>query len=181
MSSSSNLQVIEEFIILLLGSDQTKPIPSHTHLQKEIFILSEANPKLKSVMEFKKHYMGPFSDILSELTKNPIYRTNSYNYDGKNIILTDKGKNVFNQILDRNKEKESFKQLLAMMKMIRAVYDKLNDDELLFLVYVTYPDYKEKSEVIERIREKKDYLAKRLLNKGIVTEARYKELLVKPL
>ena len=46
----------------------------------------------------------------------------------------------------------------------------------MFLVYKTY-GYTEKSEIINSLLEKKEYLADRLLKKGVITEKRYRELI----
>ena len=64
------------------------------------------------------------------------------------------------------------------MKLVREMYDKLSRDELLFLIYITYPEFREKSKVSEKLlapREKKR-LASALLKKGIITKKRYEEI-----
>lgn len=45
--------------------------------------------------------------------------------------------------------------ILAAMKMVRELYDKLTPEELLLLIYDTYPEYREKSNVYYGIQKSK--------------------------
>jgi len=136
---------------LLLGV-LDKPIPSSLHLQKELFVLSQANPKIKKKICFEKHYYGPYSQDLAELVKDPMYYKEAFNLGnfGK-IIITDEGKKIFLNIVESYKDKSRFSELLAMMRMTRELYDKLTKNELLFLIYITYEEFKEKSKVSKSI------------------------------
>jgi hypothetical protein len=71
-----------------------------------------------------------------------------------------------------------FKELLGMMKMIRELYDKLSRDELLFLIYITYPEYKQMSKISDELlsTKRRKEIAGRLLKKGVITEGKYQEL-----
>jgi hypothetical protein len=62
------------------------------------------------------------------------------------------------------------------MKMIRELYDKLSKDELLFLIHVTFPEFRKRSTYFDKLLAKKKKLAKSLLKKGLITEKRFKEL-----
>jgi len=75
------------------------------------------------------------------------------------------------------KDDPNFKKLHEAMKLIRKLYDKLSRDELLLLVYATYPEYKIKSNVYDRIYKKRKELAFSLLKKGLITRKRYEELI----
>jgi len=68
--------------------------------------------------------------------------------------------------------------MLAIIKMIRELYDKLTSKELLLLIYITYDDYKEKSKISKEILSKneRNRLAHNLFKKGAITETRYNEL-----
>ena len=71
-----------------------------------------------------------------------------------------------------------FGELISLMKMVRNLYDKLSTDELLFLIYSTYEDYTDKSSKSKELLSpsKRSLLAKNLLQKGLITEKRYFEL-----
>jgi hypothetical protein len=61
--------------------------------------------------------------------------------------------------------------------MVREVYDRLTLKELLLLIYDTYPEYAEKSNVFRGICKEKKQLAGGMLSKGIIDEERYRLLL----
>ncbi|MGQ4834479.1 MAG: hypothetical protein ACP6IS_11380, partial [Candidatus Asgardarchaeia archaeon] len=70
-----------------------------------------------------------------------------------------------------------FKQFLALMGMVRDLYDRLSVDELLFLIYITYPKYIKYSIKYKDLMRKKKSLAESLLRKGLITPKRYEEIL----
>jgi hypothetical protein len=67
--------------------------------------------------------------------------------------------------------------ILAAMKMVRELYDKLSPEELLHLIYDTYPEYQKKSNVFDDIQKSKTRLAGSLVNKGYIDEDRYDGLM----
>jgi len=71
---------------------------------------------------------------------------------------------------------EKRKILEHILKNIRSLYDKLNDQEFMFLIYETY-GYTEKSEVFNALMKNRRYLARKLLDKGVITQRRYQELI----
>lgn len=174
----SEIEIIERYLILLLGVVD-KPIPSREHLQKELFVLSRAHPKIANFITFEKHYEGPYSEDIADLINNPVYHIGAF-YSSKGVIrLTAEGKRIFDDLVKNYSDNPKFKELLGMMKMVRELYDKLSIDELLFLVYVTYPDYKQMSKISDELLspQKRKEIAKRLLKKEIITTGRYSELI----
>ncbi len=172
------LKVIERYLILLLGVKE-EPIPSETHLQKELFFLSKSNPIIKNFITFQKHYFGPYSEVVNDLSRNPVHFINSfeYNKEGK-FSLMNQGKDIFENLVEEYQDNENFKKMLSAMKLIRKLYEKLTTDELLFLIYATYDEYTEKSHKAKRLLTKRSRtrLAQQLLEKGIITKGRYLEL-----
>ena len=109
----------EKYIILLLGVND-KPISSLWHLQKEMFMVSRANPKVNEFFDFEKHYNGPFSQKLQELTIEPFYFDDAYRFQTKSgIVLTEIGKKIFENIIQEYKNNDKFSDLLKTLKMIR--------------------------------------------------------------
>ena len=166
----------EKYIVLLLGA-KDKPIPSQWHLQKEMFMLSRAVPKINEFFDFERHYNGPFSPELKETVDEPLYYDNAY-YAHKNgtICLTEQGTEIFKKIISEHRHNERFTDLLKTIRLTREIYDKLGTDELLFLVYQTYPQYIESSNVYERLAAQRSALADSLLVKGLITDKRHSEL-----
>ena len=56
---------LEDLIILLLGPSAS-PMPSHSHLQAEMFMLAQVNPKFRPLIRFERSRDGPYSDRLRE-------------------------------------------------------------------------------------------------------------------
>ena len=173
----NKLEILERYIILLLGVVD-RPIPSILHLEKEIFILTRVHPKVSEYVTFIKHYKGPYSEVLNDLIRNPIFYPKAYILEDNKIYLTQEGKKIFKEIVKEHSKDEKFRMLLAVLKMIRELYDKLTEEELLFLIYLTYSDYKEKSGISDNLLKgkKRREIALRLLKKGLITEKRYKEI-----
>ena len=170
------LEVIERYLILLLGVVD-RPIPSREHLQKELFILSKAYPKASEFLRFERHYKGPFSSDVSELIENPSYHVGVFSIDRSGrCSLTEEGRRIYEKIVQENHGNARFMELLAVMKTIRELYDRLSKDELLFLIYTSYPEYREKSIFSEKLLSKRVALAESLLKKGLITEKRFEEL-----
>lgn len=169
----------EYYIILLLGVVD-KPIPTMWHIQKELFILSKVHPKIQKFFNFVKHYDGPYSQVIQEDVMEPMYFKNAYDFSNKGIHLTENGKSIFNEIKKRYGNNEKFIYLLHILELIRNIYDKLSKDELLFIIYLTYPDYIELSNKYEKLvlnKENRTSLAKKLYSKGIITKERYEEII----
>lgn len=172
------LMVIERYLILLLGV-KDEPIPSKTHLQKELFFLSRANPVVNNFLQFEKHYFGPYCEVVNDLSRDPIYFINSFKYDSEGkFMLISNGRKIFKKLVEEYKDIEDFKRLLSAMKLVRQLYEKLTSDELLFLIYVTYDEYTEKSHKAKDLLSKRNRLkfAEQLLKKGVITKGRYEEL-----
>jgi len=167
------IENIERYIILLLGVEE-KPIPSIFHLEKELFILSKANPNVAKNLQFVPHSYGPYSDVIRNLVDDSYYIA----VNNGRIYLNDAGKKMYEELVKTSEEKGNprFKQFLAMLKMIRKIYDKLSTDELLFLIYITYPEFRENSVYYEELIKKKEMLASSLLRKGLITKQRYLEI-----
>jgi len=178
MVDSTTMQNIEKYLIILLGIDDHS-IPSLTHLQKEMFVLSKTIPKIGESIKFQKHYLGPYSDDLNDIVKEPVFFPNAFKFDvNRGYRITDEGKEILKKMIDFNKDNPKFIQLLSIAKMTRKLYDRLSRDELLLLIYLTYNEFTEFSSVSDNLLSsmKKRELARRLLDKGVITESRFKEI-----
>jgi hypothetical protein len=172
------VEVVERYIILLLGAGEG-PIPKRVHVQKELFALVEANPRMGEFIRFERHYFGPYSTEIEDASENPVHHPDAYRMvQGEGLSLTDEGRRVFEALTRENSSNPRFKELLAMMAMVRQLYDGLTRDELLLLIYSTYDEYTDRSQVSEELLEpsRRRRLAESLLRKGAITEGRYAEL-----
>ena len=171
------LEVIERYIVLLLGVVD-RPLPSLLHLEKELFILSRVNRAVRRFIKFEKHYKGPYSDVVNELVRNPLHHVDAFKIEDDRIFLTQKGRELFNRLVEEGRGDERFRRLLATLKMIRELYDRLSKEELLTLIYLSYPEYRERSDISERLLapDKRKETARKLLEKGLITEEKCREM-----
>ena len=171
-------EMIERYLLLLLGVKQLA-VPSALHLQKEMFLLSNFKENLKEELDFKKHYYGPFSQIIEESIKSPTYLSEAFDFIGEKVALSDEGRAEFNKLIQENKGNKEFDLILLGVALIRNLYDRLNKEELLFLIYSTYPEYTEFSNVSDDLLKNdanRIRILNNLLSKGVITLERYEEL-----
>lgn len=173
-------KALEHLILLFLGiKDQSMTL---THLQKEIFLIWNFDPRVKDFVNFIKHAFGPYSPEISAIVEDPIFLIGCWSYNkssdlrGGRIELTSKGKEKYLTDLEKIERNEQMKLFLSAIKMVRELYDKLSVNELLLLVYVTYPKYKEFSDVWIKINNQRKYLSKSILSKGLIDEKKYIEI-----
>lgn len=173
-----NSEIVEKYSILLIGA-KDRLIPSDLHLQKEMFILSNVNPEMKQFFNFERHYKGPYSQLLSDIVEHPIFIENAFLIQDGKIILNKNGQREFEKIIKENSDNIEFRQFFAVISIIRQIYDKLSEIELLFLVYDTFPEYVELSNVSDFIMKTKPLVKRIILSlyrKGLITSERYLEL-----
>jgi len=176
---SEMLKIVEEYIISLLGVEN-RAVPTIWHLQKEFFVLTKMHPKAQRLFNFVKHYEGPYSQVLQDSVKEPMYYEDAFISRGNSeIYITVQGRKTFESIKEKYATDEKFIQVLSSLKLIRDIYEKLSKEELLFLIYVTYPEFVEFSSIYDRLvknRKRRNQLSQSLLKKGLITEGRYEEL-----
>ena len=173
MYSGSTIPVFRvehKLLILLLGASP-RPVPSRIHIHKELFVLTRVFPKLSEVLEFEPYYKGPFSRVVQEALRDLIERGYVIRTE-KGYTLTEAGWRMYDEITKRLKRKD----LIDVTKSIREQYDKLAKDELLLLVYVTYPEYTVESEEISRVISRAPRIIAQLYLKGMITERGRDEL-----
>jgi len=177
-------EALENLILLVLGA-----VPDHEismlHLEKEVFLLWNFYPDIQEFIRFIAYFRGPFSEEIADAIKNPYFLTDSWEYhkpvnndkiSGGSVSLTGDGYRLYQDLYSDMLENDEVRPLLSGIKIVRTVYDGLSLEELLLLIYDTYPDYRIKSEVAKEIYDKREYLAKKLLKKGIISESRSKNL-----
>ena len=182
---ADRLKALENFILLTLGAID-RPI-SILHLEKEVFLLWNFHPDIHNYLNFVKHYKGPFSEEIAKIIHHPFYLNNCWEYypphsendlGGGYVELTDNGRAEYNRIYSDAKERESLLPLLSGIKLVRELYDNLSLEELLLLIYDTYPEYTEFSKIYKDIERKKNQFAKNLLKNGLIDQRRFEKITV---
>ena len=172
------MNALEDLIILLLGSSPN-PMPSRWHLQKEMFVLAQTNPKLFPLIGFEPHYSGPYSYRLQEASLEPFYRAGAYKADrAGRLRLTEAGKRVFDKKVSDAGPRSKLASLLIVAGVVRMMYDKMSAEELLFLICDTYPDGVERSDArcVLGDAPARRRLADSLLKKELITPSRWSEM-----
>jgi hypothetical protein len=173
-----SIEFVEKYAILALGVKK-EPIPSEVHIQKELFILSNVIPDVQLHFNFEKHYLGPFSRILNNVINAPMFVRNAFAIQKNKITLQESGQTEFEKILKEYTQQPKFTQLLSIMKLIRDIYDRLSNQEILFLVYETYPAFTEYSDISDYLLKNsvvRDRIITSLFSKGAITDQRFREL-----
>ena len=177
-------RALEHLILLLLGARDQKI--SILHLEKEAFFLWNFHPDIKKFMRFISHYRGPYSEEIQQAVRNPFNLINCWTYipparhdtlSGGYVELTPHGKREYQRLYAASSANSQMEPILAAMTMVRELYDKLSLEELLLLIYDTYPEYQKKSDVFEAIQKSKKRLAENLVKKGYIDEDRYEDLM----
>ncbi len=175
---TDEIEIGEMYLIMLLAVED-RPLPSRFHIQKELFVLSQINPKIQEIFNFKKHYKGPYSQFLDEIIDAPMYHPNSFITLNQKILITSEGQKNFLEIKNKFSQDKKFIELISTLKLIRELYDKLSINELLFLIYETYPEYTKFSDISDRLLKNKSIrkiILDSLSSKGVITDKRYLEL-----
>lgn len=173
-----------EFLVLLLLGTSDKRV-SMLHFEKELFLIWNFHPDIKEFISFISHYRGPYSKEIDEVIKNPFYLVDCWEYipphrhdtiSGGFIELTREGREKYKEVYHDSVKNPKMIPLLSAFKMVREMYDKLSSDELLLLIYDSYPEYRKKSNVYENIYKSRQKIADKLREKGFIDEERYENL-----
>lgn len=171
-SPETEEEIRKKIISVLLGS-ANKPINSKINFQKELFLVTQSFPKFGPLFNFMPHKFGPYSNSAEFTIENyPEF----FDSGRPGVKLTPAGESYYQSVLEQM-QPENRTSLEKIIKNIRSLYDDLSDNEFMFLIYKTY-GYTEKSDVFNKLMEKRKRLATGLLHKGIITHQRYEELIV---
>lgn len=134
----------KEFILLLLNSDNQKPIKGNLFIQKEMFlIVEEVYPELREELEFIPYNYGPYSfklvNMLSNL-KNDNLIYSFENIDANEYAITKKGEKYLNQI-------DFPSDIIKKVSKLKIGSNKLGYKGLLRYVYFNYPKYTKNSKI----------------------------------
>jgi hypothetical protein len=168
--------VVEQYILMFLGVC-ADPIPSELHIQKELFIFRNYNKDASEHLGFVKRFDGPYSAEVSRALDSPVHLLGAWVRSDNGIVLSPEGGEAFKEFVSLFNGVEPFSMLLESIKLIRRMYDRLSRDELLLLVFLTYPDYVVESSYSADIYAKKENIASSLLSRGLITYGRYNEII----
>jgi len=148
----NQLSAVERCTLMLLYAAGGK-VRGKLWYQKEMFELSGAFKDLAEELDFNAYSYGPFSEGLDE------YRDMLENSGLiRELKLTEKGREIAEKLWKQGSEREK-----EIIEGIAKFLENLDDEELLLYIYVTSPQMAEKSDVKEKILQKRVEIALRML------------------
>lgn len=184
-------QELVELIILLVIGNSPRGTLSVLHVQKEVFLIYKFHPEVKDLLIFIKHHKGPFSRQIEETIRKPIILDACWHWKkpssndkltGGYVIISPKGKKEclnFIESVKKQREgnlKESLLHLISGIQIVTLLYSKLTPEELLLLIYETFPEMIEKSSVYDEIMSKKPTIAIQLFQKQVIDREKCQSL-----
>jgi predicted HTH domain antitoxin len=156
-----SLSKIKVLILLLLDSLDGKPIKGKLSLQKQIFLLSRYLG-LENEALYEPHHYGPYSEVVDIDLEQLVLMDLAHIND--EIRITEEGRKLAEKI----KEKIDKEKLKLIDEVKEWLYD-LDNDELMALIYFSFPEMAIESRELERIRRKRVMLAASLYAKGKIS------------
>ena len=147
MSLNSKLSP-ENFILLLLNANNREKINGKLCFQKEVFlIVKEICPKLDEYLNFKAYHYGPYSknlvNLLNDLENNSLISIENHK-NSCSYSITMEGVEKLSQV-------DVSEDILTKISNLKRNSQKWGYEGLLRYVYFNYPDYTEKSKIVNQI------------------------------
>lgn len=147
----------------LLYACNNAPLKGDVVFQKEMFLIADYIDKIREQAEFIPHTFGPYSEAAENGMRNL-----------KSLKLVDEKYHEYHITPDGVAvlRKARFAFTAEQVDAIQGFKEFLNDlsrDEILLFVYVSYPDFTEKSAVCDRVIRKRVPTAISLYKKGKVS------------
>lgn len=136
----------KDFILLLLNSDNQKPVSGKLFIQKEMFlIVEEIYKEIDDELCFEPYNYGPYSsklvEILKDLNKDNLIKTNK-SFD--EFSITESGENYLKNI-------NFSEDIIKKVNNLKIGSNKLGYKGLLRYVYFNYPEYTTKSKIKDEV------------------------------
>lgn len=162
--------IIKKYALLLLHAIDNEPIKGKTRFMKELFLISKNITELEEETDFESDNYGPNSIYVANALDD-LEVLNLINKIDNAYVLTDLGKGIVNIVI-----KDIAKNKIEVIDDMKELCNNLSTDELLALVYYTYPEITDESLVKARIENKREALALSLLKKGKVSIGKASEI-----
>lgn len=144
-----DLNDLDFAILQLLHAGNNAPLKGEVAFQKEMFLIADYIEKICELAKFIPHTFGPYSEATEKGMRNL-----------KSLGLVEEKYHEYqitpNGVAALSKAKSAFTE--EQIEAIQDYKEFLNDlsrDEILLFVYVSYPDFIEKSAVCERVIRKR--------------------------
>ena len=160
------LNTVGKFVLLLLGANDSEPVPSNIHFQKEMYLLQKLFPELADETDYEPYFLGPYSEIVDseaeELKSSGLIQIVS----GK-FRLTSEGEKIHSVVKQGSNAKE-----IQKSEEFKEFLNDLTKDELLAFIYFSYPsteEFEKESIEYEDLLPKRRRLAVSMYQKGKIS------------
>lgn len=130
--SVDEINVVERYIILLLGVKDFEFVQNRAYLQREMYVLSHSFKELSVKTCYKSYFLGPYSvnvsDAITTLTNLKLIRMKT-----DRIELTVGGKHVFNTLKNITDE-----QTIQKIAESKVHLNDLSMHELSAIIHFSY-------------------------------------------
>ena len=182
MNDEQEKACVERFLILLLGVDN-RPVPSIVHLDKELFVLSEAAPRVANCIKFSPSPNGPHSELVyTSVGDSSEFNKGSFVLDAEGVRLTGDGRMRFQDSLSEWRTNPFFSETKSASELIRMFFDDLTKEELLLLMRSEHSGYfSSTAEDAQRESQDRETLSLEMFRNNKITESKYEELVGHPI
>ena len=162
--------IVAKYALILLSALNESSISGKTSFVKTMFLISKNKNELYEEADFIPDNYGPSSDYVIDIYNRLIEYSVARLRKGK-IEITPLGRRIF-EILKRDVKKNEF----DMISEMKELCSDLTNDELLGLIYFTYPDMTTESLVKEEIENKRLQISLSLLKKEKISIGKAAEI-----
>ena len=163
----SNLQ---KYIVLLLHANDNEPIKGNTWFQKELVLIAENVEEIGEEASFDSDMYGPWSENAKEQLED-LEMDEVVSKEGNKIWLSPLGKKIAARL-----QKEVPEEHIEMISDFKELLNDLPDEEVLTLIYFTFPKFTEESLVKEKIEKNRLKTAISLYKKEKISLQRAAEI-----
>ena len=170
-----DLSELKAYIIILLNANNKEAIKGKTWFQKELFLVAKNIKEVEEDASFTPDMFGPFSENaqeqLEELELDKVVIE-----DGAKVCLSELGSQIAQKL-----EQKIPKQKLNMISEFKSLLNDLTDEEVLTLIYFTFPEFTEESLVAAKIKKNRKRVAIKLYEKNKISLQKAAEIAGEPL
>jgi len=156
------LSDIQKIILVTLNANEAESIDSKLKIQKIMFLISNNIEELTEQFNFENYLIGPYSEIVDEELEQ--LKIEGFVRRGYRHILTSYGRRLAEYYEQRLPE--NYRRMIFDMKQL---LNDLSEDEILGIIYSTFPDTIVESVYYDDIYKKRFDIAINLFNKNKIT------------
>jgi len=165
-----NEDIVKKYSLLLLSALNNEPISGKTRFMKEMFLIAKNIPELELEADFEADSYGPNSDYVDDALRELDILGLIKNVNGR-YELTELGKNTVKFVEDTVEKEE-----MGLIDDMKELFEGLYTDEVLAIIYFSYPEMADESLVRSKIEKNRVGIAISLIKKDKVSISKASEI-----